>query len=121
MRLSVNVGRSSGWTLLALGIAAAVCAGIARTQETADDAGAALYVANGCWQCHGYEGQGGEAVRIAPSAYPFEAFLQFVRRPANVMPAYSSEALSDDDLRQVYAYVQARPQPAPVEQIPLLN
>jgi len=121
MRSSIKLGGSSGWSLLVLGVAGVVCAGIAQPQEAADEAGAALFVANGCWQCHGYEGQGGEAVRIAPSAYPFEAFLQFVRRPANVMPAYSSETLDDTDLRQIYDYVQSRPQPTPIEQIPLLN
>lgn len=121
MRVFFNPRRSSGWSLVCIGIALAIAASIARAQESSSESGAELFVASGCWQCHGYEGQGGEAVRIAPSAYPFEAFLQFVRRPANVMPAYSSASLSDADLRQIFAFVQTRPQPAPVEQIPLLN
>ncbi len=54
-----------------------------------------LFVRYGCYQCHGYEGQGGEALRIAPSPYSFEAFAAKVRKPANEMPAYAPEVLSD--------------------------
>jgi mono/diheme cytochrome c family protein len=70
-----------------------------------------LFVRYGCYQCHGYEGQGGEALRIAPSAYPFEAFAAKVRKPANEMPAYAPEVLSDADLQALYRYVRAIPEP----------
>ncbi len=59
--------------------------------------GRELYVDFQCWQCHGYEGQGGAAPRLRQSAYPYEAFVRFVRFP-NVMPAYPSELLADADL-----------------------
>jgi mono/diheme cytochrome c family protein len=70
-----------------------------------------LFVRYGCYQCHGYEGQGGEALRIAPSPYPFEAFGAKVRKPANEMPAYAPEVLSDADLQALYRYVRAVPEP----------
>ena len=70
-----------------------------------------LFVRYGCYQCHGYEGQGGEALRIAPSPYPFEAFAARVRKPANEMPAYAPEVLSDADLQALYRYVRALPEP----------
>ncbi len=73
-----------------------------------------------CWQCHGYEGQGGAAPRIAPTAYPFEAFERLVRH-TNIMPAYSPNVLSDAQLRQIYAFVQSRPEPPAVEDIPALR
>lgn len=82
--------------------------------------GSQLYLSYQCWQCHGYEGQGGAAPRIAPSAYPWEAFLRFVRYP-NEMPAYPKELLSDDELRAIYDYLQSIPEPRPVEDIPALN
>jgi ubiquinol-cytochrome c reductase cytochrome c subunit len=72
----------------------------------------ALYVDYGCYQCHGYEGQGGEASRIAPTAYPLETFAARVRRPSNEMPAYAREVLSDADLEAIYRYVRSRPEPA---------
>jgi mono/diheme cytochrome c family protein len=72
-----------------------------------------LFVRYGCYQCHGYEGQGGEALRIAPSPYPFEAFAAKVRKPANEMPAYAPEVLGDADLQALYRYVRAIPEPPP--------
>jgi mono/diheme cytochrome c family protein len=70
-----------------------------------------LFVRYGCYQCHGYEGQGGEALRIAPSPYPFDAFAAKVRKPANEMPAYAPEVLSDADLQALYRYVRAISEP----------
>jgi mono/diheme cytochrome c family protein len=118
MRVSSHSLCAARMALLAVVI---VVAGTALAQSPPAAEGAALFNANGCWQCHGYEGQGGEAVRIAPPRYPFEAFLQFVRRPAAVMPAYSSESLSDADLRKIFAYVQSRSEPPVAADIPLLN
>jgi len=92
----------------------------------AEDAGSAvsegreLYVSQQCWQCHGYEGQGGAAVRIAPTLYPFEVFADRVRR-TNLMPAYSRKVLSDDALRKIYDFVRSIPEPPAIEDIPELN
>ncbi|WP_428101352.1 c-type cytochrome [Candidatus Rariloculus sp.] len=86
-----------------------------------DAADRTLYVSYGCYQCHGYEGQGGAALRIAPSVYPLEAFAQFVRRPPNEMPAYAREVLSDDDLRGIYRYVRSVAEPPPLAEFPILR
>ena len=91
--------------------------------EPGDDAeeGLALYISQQCWQCHGYEGQGGVAgVRIARTVLPFEAFARLVRF-TNLMPAYSPKVLSDDQLRQIYDYVRSIPEPPPLEEIPELD
>ena len=96
---------------------------LAWSEEPNDDArkGRELYRSQQCWQCHGYEGQGGVAgVRIAPTLYPFEAFARLVRYP-NLMPAYSPKVLSDEQLRAIYAYVRSIPEPPPLEEIPELN
>ena len=85
------------------------------------DTGKKLYVSYGCWQCHGYEGQGGAAPRIAPRPLPLAAFLTFVRRPPNQMPAYTERLMSDVDLGHIHAYLQSRPTPPPVQSIPLLQ
>ena len=104
------------------GLALTLCLSLAFAQGTdeAASAGRALYTANQCWQCHGYEGQGGAAVRIAPTVYPFEAFAQFVRH-TNLMPAYSPNVLSDEQLRQIYEYVRSVPAPPALEDIPELS
>lgn len=83
--------------------------------------GRALYESHQCWQCHGYEGQGSVAgVRIAPTLYPYEAFARLVRH-TNLMPAYSPNVLSEEQLRQIYAFVLSIPEPPPLEEIPELD
>jgi mono/diheme cytochrome c family protein len=96
--------------------------GVVSAQENAAESdGAALFVANGCYQCHGYQGQGGAAPRIAPTLYPLQAFVALVRHPASEMPAYSPVVLSDAALEQIYAYVRSRPEPPPASDIPQLS
>jgi len=82
--------------------------------------GRELYMSYQCWQCHGYEGQGGAAARVASTVYPFEAFARFVRHP-NLMPAYTPKMLSDEKLRRIYDYVRSIPEPPPLEDIPALR
>jgi len=69
------------------------------------------YVANGCYQCHGYAGQGGAGARLARTVYSFEAFAALVRRPANEMPAYAPQVLDDRALRSIYDYLRSLPEP----------
>lgn len=89
-------------------------------QDTRD--GRELYVSYGCWQCHGYEGQGSVAgPRLAPEVLPYMAFEQLVRRPANVMPAYAPSALADADLEAIFAYLSSITEPPALEQIPALQ
>jgi len=100
----------------------ALCSSLSFAQDTDQgaDEGRALFTANQCWQCHGHEGQGGAAVRIAPTLYPFVAFAQFVRH-GNLMPAYSPNVLSDEQLRQIWEFVRNIPEPPAVEDIPELS
>jgi len=71
----------------------------------------AVFVSYGCYQCHGYDGQGGEALRITPTPYAFEAFAERVRKPVNEMPAYAPNALSDADLQAIYRYLRSIAEP----------
>lgn len=70
------------------------------------------YVEQGCWQCHGFQGQGMAGPALAPNPLPYEAFAVLVRKPANVMPAYSPALLSDEQLSRIHQYLQSIP-PAP--------
>jgi mono/diheme cytochrome c family protein len=92
----------------------------AQESGSSADAGRQLYTDFQCWQCHGYEAQGGAAPRIGPTVYPFEAFAAFVRH-SNIMPAYSPNVLTDADLRQIYEFVRTRPTPRPLDEIPALR
>jgi ubiquinol-cytochrome c reductase cytochrome c subunit len=84
------------------------------------DAGKKLYVSVGCYQCHGYEAQGGAAgPRLGPRPMAFAAFSRYVRQPAGQMPLYTAKVVSDADLTNIYAFVRSRPEPA--KEIPLLR
>jgi len=87
--------------------------------------GKAAYVKHGCWQCHGFEGQGSVASSggkvLAPDPLPWEAFSAFVRSTNRAMPPYSEKILPNDDLADIYAFVQSIPKPANYKNIPLLN
>jgi mono/diheme cytochrome c family protein len=84
--------------------------------------GKTLFVTHGCSQCHGTQGQGGLAgPRLAPEPMPFEGLSAFVRTTNRAMPPYREAILSNDDLADIYAYLQSIPKPAAVKDIPLLN
>ena len=86
------------------------------------DAGGALYAKVGCYQCHGNEGQCGlSGPRVAPNPIPYARFLQYVRHPTGEMPPYTEKVLSNQDVADIYAFVQARPQPPAVNTIPQLE
>lgn len=83
-----------------------------------------LYTAIGCYECHGYQGQGSlqtAGTRIGPPLIPFSGFVAYVRQPTGQMPPYTSKVVSDAQLADVYVFLQSRPQATPSKDIPLLN
>jgi mono/diheme cytochrome c family protein len=77
----------------------------------------------GCYQCHGTEGQGSPITgpRLAPNPMPFEALSAFVRTSAREMPPFREQVLPNEDLADIYAYLQSiKPGPDP-KSIPILN
>jgi mono/diheme cytochrome c family protein len=94
----------------------------AATAAGSAEKGKAAFVRHGCWQCHGYLGQGGIAgKKLAPNPLPLEALSAFVRNSAGPMPPYQKEILSDADLADIHAYLQSIPKPRDYKSIPLLN
>ncbi len=85
--------------------------------------GKRLFERNGCYQCHGYGGQGGVAgPRLAQTRLPFAAFSAFVRNPpSGSMPPFRAKVMPDQELADVYAYIKTFPEPKPAKDIPLLN
>jgi mono/diheme cytochrome c family protein len=74
------------------------------------DSGKKLFTADGCYQCHGYAGQGapGYAPRIAPKLLPYQAFLNQLRRPRNEMPPYEAAIINDQQVADIYAYLRTQ-------------
>ena len=90
---------------------------------TGDSAnGKRLYEADGCYQCHGWAGQGGrDGPRIAATALNAPALIRYVRRPLGAMPAFTGKVLSDQELTDIYAYLKAFPAAKAAKDIPLLD
>src|SRR6266478_541028 len=112
----VSVGLAALAAGLLIGQAAALAADAAR--------GKILFTEKyGCYQCHGTEGQGSPVTgpRLAPNPLPFETLSTFVRTSAREMPPYREQILPNEDLADIYAYLQSiKPAPDP-KSIPILN
>ena len=69
--------------------------------------GKKLFASVGCYQCHGYEGQGSNATgpRLGPRPIAFAAFSRYV-------------IVSDTDLTNTYAFIRSRPEPAQETPLP---
>ena len=84
--------------------------------------GKAAFMANGCWQCHGTQGQGGiTGPKLAPEPMPKESFVGFVRSTNRAMPPYHEAVLPNAELEDIYAYLQSIPKPPDLKSIPLLS
>jgi mono/diheme cytochrome c family protein len=86
--------------------------------------GKMIFAKAGCYECHGREGQGAAQAsgpRIGPSQRFIRPFIKYVRQPTGQMPPYTSAVISDQELTDIYAYLQSRPMATPSKDIPLLN
>jgi ubiquinol-cytochrome c reductase cytochrome c subunit len=104
---------------------AALAAGLVLGQgpASAADAGKGkdIYVKQGCWQCHGFVGQGGIAgPKIAPDPMPLEALVSFLRNSNRAMPPYSEAVLPTAEVADVHAYMASIPKPADYKTVPIL-
>jgi mono/diheme cytochrome c family protein len=113
---------------LAVALFGASGSAIALAQDApAGDAanGKRIYLADGCFTCHGRSGQGGAyngpAPILAHTALPFDGFAGQVRNPVNDMPAFSNAVLSDKDMADIYAFVESLPGPRSAKDIAILN
>ena len=106
-------------------IAAGLVLGNGAAFAASAESGKKAFVAHGCWQCHGFEGQGSVATSngtvIAQTQLSFETFESFVRNTNRAMPPYREAILSQADLTDIYAYLQSIPRPPDPARIPLLN
>jgi len=112
--------------IVMVGLAAAVPPATAQEVAKGDAAnGRKVYLADGCYQCHGRVGQGGlmtgPAPILAQTKMPFAAFHRQLRNPINDMPPYSENLLSEKEVADIYAFLQSLPGRRPVKDIPILN
>ncbi len=107
-------------------LAAAILAGPAFAQDApkGDAAkGEKLFMADGCWQCHGVGGNGAALTgpKLSQTALPFEAFLHQLRRPAAEMAPYEAAIVPDSAAADIYAFLKSRPASPDLKDLPLLQ
>jgi mono/diheme cytochrome c family protein len=96
------------------------CAAHLLGQDAAN--GKKLFAKDGCYQCHGTQGQGTTAgARLAPKPPALAALIAYVRQPKGQMPPYTAKVISDAQLADIHAYLASIPEPPPAKNIPLLN
>src|SRR5262244_887386 len=107
------------WILLPLLATAA----LAQTKPGDTTNGKRIFMRNGCYQCHGTVGQGGLAgARLAQTKLTLPGFINYVRKPApGNMPPYREKVMTDQELSDVYAYLQSVPPPVVPANIPILG
>jgi mono/diheme cytochrome c family protein len=108
-----------------VGIAVSSAAAAQDAPKGNADNGRKVYLADGCFTCHGRSGQGGAyngpAPILAKTMMPFDGFKGQIRSPARDMPAYSEAVLSDAQIADIYAFVQSLAGARPYKDIPLLT
>jgi ubiquinol-cytochrome c reductase cytochrome c subunit len=84
--------------------------------------GHALFVAQGCYLCHGSVGQGAPSVgaSLTPLRFDDAGFRRYVRAPSGSMPRYDALVLPDTDLAAIAAYLRSLPAPKRADAIALL-
>jgi ubiquinol-cytochrome c reductase cytochrome c subunit len=103
-------------------IAAGLVLGSGPASAASAEKGKTLFVKHGCWQCHGFVGQGGGAgPKLAPGPMPLEAMANFIRNADRRMPPYREAVLSNGDLADIHAYLASIPAAPDPKTIPLLN
>jgi ubiquinol-cytochrome c reductase cytochrome c subunit len=116
--LKVRLGLAALAAGLVLGSPAALAAG-------SPEKGKVAFVKHGCYQCHGFVGQGSVATSngkvLYDTALPLEGFIAFVRSTNRAMPPYSEKILPTADLVDIHAYLESLPKPADYKTIPLLH
>jgi mono/diheme cytochrome c family protein len=102
-------------------LGAGISVGVAADAGGNATRGQQLYLATGCYQCHGTRGAGGAGPRLAPGAIPIEAYKLQLRRPRVRMPVYTSVVMPDADLADIYAYLLTIPRGKSAAEIQLLK
>ena len=94
--------------------------------------GKALYYSNGCYGCHGFNGETGRAFvgNWTSNLGTEENFTRFLRARSNVAPAtpstampnFPESALNDKQVKDIYAYIRTfKSNAPPLANIPTLN
>ena len=107
--------------------AALLCSASAGAQTAApagnSDNGKKHFLSDGCYQCHGVNGDGAALTgpKLSRTALPYEAFVQQLRKPVAEMPPYEAEIVPDATAADIFAFLKGQPASPDAKSLPLLQ
>jgi mono/diheme cytochrome c family protein len=121
--VGVATALSFSATTRAMGQAATQSSAPAAAPAGNAENGKRLFTKDGCYECHGLQGQGAQATgpRIGPDPVSFQVLSRYIRKPTGEMPPYTEKVLPDKELADIYAFLKSLPRPPAAATIPLLN
>jgi mono/diheme cytochrome c family protein len=119
--IRTNIPRAVPLSGLVLALASVVVFAVEPHDTPAE--GKRLFLAYGCYQCHGTTGAGGGPAgpKLAPNPLPLEAVRAKLRTASGRMPVYTPAVVTDSEIAAIVAYLQGIPRGTPAEDIPLLS
>ena len=76
--------------------------------------GREIFFANGCSICHGENGEGLIGPTIASTRLTVDEVITQYRTPRGFMPPFPADRLPDEDVANIYAWLQTLPLPATI-------
>jgi len=83
-----------------------------RAEADAANRGQELFFANGCNVCHGDTGEGGIGPTIASTGLTIDQVIEQYRSPRGAMPPFTEDRVSDEQVGDIYAWLETLPLPA---------
>ena len=80
--------------------------------------GQSLFFDMGCNVCHGDRGEGLVGPTIAMTIVPLERVVEQYREPLEAMTAFPPDQISDEEIADIYAWLQTVPRPPAAQEIP---
>ena len=97
-------------------------AAVAQEAAPSADRGQDTFMRVGCYQCHGSDGKGNDAgTALTPDPLPPEAIANFIRFSPGRMPFYPEEVLSDNEIADIVAFLEAVPPSPSADDIDILK
>ena len=111
---------------IALVLAASLCAGAAFAQDApkgSAERGKKLFAELNCISCHGTHAQGGgrNSEPPIPAGYPWQGFVNQLRKPRLDMPPYEEKLVSAQDVADMFAYLSSIKAAPAAKDIPQLR
>jgi mono/diheme cytochrome c family protein len=110
MRTRGKVVTLLGACALALSVAVGACANQAPSGGATGDvaAGQTAFTAKTCSGCHGANAEGAIGPKLAGTGKSQTQVLNTVRKGEGQMPAFDASKVSDQDVANIYAWLQSK-------------